>query len=195
MKKYYLLFIVLLFCQGVLAEEPDAYDLGITPNSYLTTKNTVNYRVKNNQFNISHLLISDDKDFDLFLKHAAKFRHIDSLSIGREGNLCKLVYELENKVLERMPNLPDLPNLEFLSVMIISMKYPADNIGEFKKLKFLELAGDFEQIPENIWELERLETLHLSAYFTKVSPKVYQLPKERGINKCVFCRSLFLRLV
>lgn len=160
----------------------DAYDLGITPNNYLGKKNTVDYCLMRQDFSLRHLYILGDTDYRLFLKHADKFKHIDSLSIGREGSLCKLVYELENKVLERMPDLPSLPNLRFLSVMIISMKYPVANLGDFKQLRFLELVGDYEQIPASIWDLQHLEVLHLSAYFKEVSQRVYSLPKLRVLT-------------
>lgn len=175
-----LICILFLLTIHAISAQDDPYDIGWNPNGYLKQKHTVEHCVKNKQFDVQHLWVKTETSYQLFITHADKFARIDSLTIG--GNLvCAAIQQLEQEMLKDVDKLPHLPELEFLSINMLSMENPFKNLDEFTHLKYLEIGGSFTQIPEEVWALTGLRHLNLYGYFTTVSPKVNQLNKLESL--------------
>ena len=182
MHKHIITLFILCINSSLLFGQKNAVDIAWNPNSYLKKKHTIQYCVDNNSYKIKHLKVESEADYELFLKHAKYLKHIDSLSICSIGSICKLINELETEDLKIMGDLPDLPNLTFLSINKPALTHLATNLNDFKKLKYLDIGASFKAIPEAIWELKQLEKLHLYGYFTSVSEKVLSLENLNSLS-------------
>ncbi|MGB0524815.1 MAG: leucine-rich repeat domain-containing protein [Flammeovirgaceae bacterium] len=173
------LLVVLTFPQFTFAQE-DPYDIGWNPNGYLRQQHTVEYCVEHHQYQLEHLWVKTERSYQLFQAHAQKFSRIDSLTIG-DNLFCAVIKQLEHDMLKNAGELPDLPELKFLSINMLSMENPFKNLGKLEQLKYLEIGGSFTHIPHEVWGLTQLEHLNLYGHFKTVSPEINQLRQLKSL--------------
>lgn len=168
-----LLTFCLLFSFDILAQE-DPYNIGWTAINRLRPHNTLEKCLKTKNYKVKHLWVRDEAEFQVLLDNFEKFKNIDSLTIGNNW-LCAVINQLETEMFKEANKIPPFPQLKYLSINVLSMEKPFDNLSQFKSLEYLELAGSFTTIPEGVWELTQLKVLNLYGYFKNVSPKIHQM--------------------
>lgn len=181
MKIYTFLFLNFLgFYSFSISAQEDPYEIGWTAINRLQPNNTIESCLKKNIYNVDHLWIRDEAEFQQLLTHFDKFKNIDSLTIGTNW-LCAVINQLETKMFEEADRIPVFPQLKYLSINVFSMEKPFKNLAQFKTLEHLELVGAFTEIPESVWELKKLQVLNLYGYFKTVSSKVHEMSNLKAL--------------